>query len=1278
MTYSEEQLRALFQHKFNLQDWTQFLINYLGAQTIRQEPEQLELDPSEGKGFYLGQKATTDNYEIGLFYVQTKTSVVKRRVGLRQIVKPYLRYLVDAALVVFDDGNNWRMSFVCDIKDDSTAPKRYTFVFGDNSNYYKTPVSRFLSLQRNGISFENIKDAFSVEALSKDFYTKLYSWYQWALSDEINVTFPNNPETEKDDRENMNVKMIRLITRLLFVWFIKQKKLIPDNIFDIDFLKQILRNFNPISKEEGNYYNAILQNLFFATLNCAIIDDEGNSRQFASAKSARDTRNLYRYAEMFNISEGEVIKLFSKIPFLNGGLFECLDKPKGLYLNQEYDILYDGFSRNGTRSANGNYKYRAFIPNILFFNNDENQPGLINLLNQYNFTIEENSPNDAVISLDPELLGRVFENLLADFNEETQDSARKSTGSFYTPREIVDYMVDESIMNYLLEKKIPNVDDKCLKELFLNKSLPKCWKSETRNNVAEALKAIKILDPACGSGAFPMGCLHRIVDLEELLCEGTIDKYKLKLAIIENCVYGVDIQPIAMLICKLRFFISLICEQKTVEFNSPETNFGINTLPNLETKFVAANSLISADIRKFENDWTADEELSQLKEELLSIRNNHFLARGRRAKRQSQRQDEAKREEIMAHIVNNATKPDTSLIARWQQEIVKLREEYKKYEKEVWVDKTRPVEVTLFGVIESPDAIFREDINKRKRDEITTQIRSLEISIRKEENKSAIVGFEASVKQITEWNPYDQNSVSSFFDPEWMFCLKGKFDIVIGNPPYISTKGVKEEDKRNYEKEFGFSDDTYNLFTFKGLDLCKEGGALSYITPKTFWTTQTKRNMRDLILSKRIDYVFDTANPFEAVMVDTCITQVTNHPMPVDHEVRFYDGTSNLLEPLQYAPIKQTVFINTQNSVIFKPTELNLRIYELYGQKVKELYDKWWSKIETSKKIANNQKELEAYRASLKPGDVALLGCLTEGGQGLATANNGKYIAVRRSTKWAKNIIDSRPKKLAEAIKKKKISLPELAEFGSEKDFLDSLSEKEIATLFDSLKEKYGRDIFGQGYIYKIIDDSELADVEELTKEEKENGIDTSKNYYVPYDKGDKDGNRWYLETPFAIAWSKENVHYLKTNSGKKGEGMPVVRNPQFYFREGFRWSAINGTRSTNDLKFCYKSKSVNDVQGMSLCCATDKISSKYITAICNADFISKYTEGFVNSTVIFQINDCRQIPVIIPNEYELKELEAMFEEAKKIMLESGEELKAKLNEIKKQLDKKVLLLYHL
>ena len=621
----------------------------------------------------------------------------------------------------------------------------------------------------------------------------------------------------------------------------------------------------------------------------------------------------------------------------------------------------------------------------------------------------------------------------------------------------------------------------------------------------------------------------------------------------------------------------------------------------------------------------------------------------------------------MTHIVNYATLPDNSLIEIWQKEIERLKIELKQYEKEIWVDRTRPVEVTLFGVVETPNSIFREDINKKKRDEINSQIRTLTSNIKKEKSKSEIIGFEAAVKQITEWNPYDQNSVSSFFDPEWMFCLKGKFDIVIGNPPYISTKGVKEDDKKRYEKEFGFSDDTYNLFTFKGLSLCKVGGSLSYITPKTFWTTQTKRNMRDLILLNRIDYIFDTANPFEAVMVDTCITQTTNLPMPKEHKVRFFDGTKDLAAPMQYAPIKQSVFINTQNSVIFKPTDLNLRIYELYGKKVKDLFDKWWDKIETSKKIAKNQKELEAYRASLKPGDVALLGCLTEGGQGLATANNGKYIAVRRSTKWAKNIMESRSKKLAEAMKKKKVRVPGMENYANEKDFLDSLSEKEIATLFDSLKEKYGRDIFGQGYIYKIIDDSELADVDNLTKEEKENGIDTSKNYYVPYDKGDKDGNRWYLETPFAIAWSKENVQFLKTDPKARYQGY------SFYFREGLCWSDIN----TTFLKCRKKEKSIHDVKSMSIFGVSDLVEEDYIITLINSTFISYYVDNFVNNTQTFQINDARQLPIVIPQKEENEQ--AIKFVTKAIRIKKGDVLaNESLDTIQKEVDLYVEKLYHL
>ena len=836
-TYTSDSLRNIFQSSFNVAQWYSFLQHFFNASELKKEPERI-IENTSDEGYYLGNINTTDSYRIGLFHYNIRQgSVANKRVGLRNLVKSFINPTwgeFDAALVVFDSGDHWRLSFICDIKGEATSPKRYTFVLGDKGSCYNTPVARFIDLQQKGLSFTNIKEAFSVEALSKDFYNKLYNWYLWALSEDINVTFPNNPNTEKDDRENINIKLIRMITRLLFVWFIKQKQLVPDSIFNPEQLKSILVDFDETSHIDGNYYNAILQNLFFATLNCAIRDEDGNPRRFATSKYGRDTRNLYRYKEMFQQKEEEILKLFDKVPFLNGGLFECLDKPKDLYLNQEYDIFYDGFSRNATKSSNGNFKYRAFVPNILFFNDDENQPGLINLLKQYNFTIEENSPTDAVISLDPELLGRVFENLLAAYNPETQESARKSTGSFYTPRPIVDYMVDEAIKTYLLGKRLDRISEEKLNALFKERTVSTDWTDSDKDAIANALKQVKILDPACGSGAFPMGCLLRIVDIIELLKGDTIDRYQLKLTIIENCVYGVDIQPIAMLICKLRFFISLICEQNDFDFNSPGTNFGINTLPNLETKFVAANTLISADIRNYEDDWTNDEKLDSMKEKLLCIRNDHFLAKGRVAKKRSERQDNATRQQLLDYIVSHAQKPDLEKIAAYERLLQHLSDELELYKKEVWVDKTHPVEQTLFGVVEHPDSLFREDINKKKRNELTVRIKATKAEIAKEQNKGEITGFEAAVKQITEWNPYDQNSVSSFFDPEWMFCLKEKFDIVIGNPPYIQLQNNGSELAKLYEpcdyKTFAKTGDIYCLFYERGWQLLKPKGHLCYIT----------------------------------------------------------------------------------------------------------------------------------------------------------------------------------------------------------------------------------------------------------------------------------------------------------------------------------------------------------------------------------------------------------------------------------------------------------------
>jgi hypothetical protein len=318
------------------------------------------------------------------------------------------------------------------------------------------------------------------------------------------------------------------------------------------------------------------------------------------------------------------------------------------------------------------------------------------------------------------------------------------------------------------------------------------------------------------------------------------------------------------------------------------------------------------------------------------------------------------------------------------------------------------------------------------------------------------------------------------------------------------------------------------------------------------------------------------------------------------------------------------------------------------------------------------------YRKSLKPGDLTLLGCLTEGGVGLQTGDNGKYIAVRKSTKWAKNILESRPKKLDEAIKKHKIKITALQAFAKTVDYLSSLSEGEIAKLFDELKEKYGRDIFGQGYLYRLVDDTEIADVEKLTQDEKENGIGTSKKYYVPYDKGDKDGNRWYLETPFAIAWSKENIRYLKTNSGKKGEGMPVVRNPQYNFREGFCWSDIN----TVFLKCRQKQQTINDVKSMSLYSLTDIAPEYYIICIINSKFMSYYVNDFINNTQTFQINDARQLPIVIPSKDNLEVFKKLFSCALEIKTSqfanriSNHKVEEKLSRIQEELDKEVNELY--
>ena len=887
MTYNSDNLRSLFQGKFNQQSWYQFLKDFFRATELKSVPEKI-IGSTEGeRGYYLGNIETSDSYRIGFFqYDITNSDVTRKRVGLRNLVKSFVNPSwgeFDAALVVFDSHDAWRLSFVCDIKGEKTSPKRYTFVFGDCTNYYNTPVSRFLSLQRNSINFDNIKDAFSVEALTKQFYQDLFEWYQWATDEQTGVYFPNLTSTTDDDRDGIDIHIIRLITRIMFVWFIKQKGLVPERLFNTDYLKTILKDFAPMSSESGNYYNAILQNLFFATLNRAIEDEDGKRRGFAKLKGHRDVKNLYRYEEMFSIGENDVIRLFSEVPFLNGGLFECLDKTvtnDGV----EKSYYYDGFSRNDAQFANGHFKHRAFLPNTLFF---KPEVGLISILSRYNFTIEENTPNEQQVALDPELLGKVFENLLGAYNPETKETARNQSGSFYTPREIVNYMVDESLITYL-------GDTPLVRSLFKDDFHYDQSKAVEYKAIVDRLKQIKVLDPACGSGAFPMGLLNRMVEIVEHISPNE-KTYELKLAFIENCIYGSDIQSIAAQITKLRFFISLICN---CEKDDTKPNYGIPTLPNLETKFVAANSLISKKKREQQLNLYESPEIEPTKQALQNIRHQHFSAKTAGRKIALRKQDEELRERL-------------ALLLR--------QDEY--YD--------------------------RED-----------------------------------ARQLAEWNPYDQNAVAKFFDPEWMFGVKEGFDIVIGNPPYIQLQNNGGELAKLYEncgyKTFARTGDIYCLFYERGWQLLKRGGHLCFITSNKWMRAGYGEKTREFFATKTNPMLlidFAGVKIFESATVDTNIllfakSENKHETICAVTNKENKDSVKNLSDFVQQQNIICD-FSNSDSWVILSPIEQSIkRKIEAIGTPLKD----WDIQINYGIKTGFN----DAFIISTEKRNDILSNCLTE------------------------------------------------------------------------------------------------------------------------------------------------------------------------------------------------------------------------------------------------------------------------------------------------------------
>jgi adenine-specific DNA-methyltransferase len=688
-------------------------------------------------------------------------------------------------------------------------------------------------------NFQDLHNAWQktldTKELNKQFYQKLFNWYLWALRE---VRFPQmrNEKDMVDDKVHQSESLIRLLTRLLFVWFMKEKGLITSGLFNPEFLNQILRNFGGNNGNETIFYKAILQNLFFATLNQPIEKRKILGKGFNPAEYGDPL--VYRFDDLF-VQPEKMPEYFKDIPFLNGGLFECLDQKKDS--ENAIEIRLDGFSTKKSKQVHlpDKYFFGEYSGIDLSTEYDDTKKrsitvnGIIDILSAYKFTIEESTPVEEEIALDPELLGKVFENLLASYNPETQTTARKQTGSFYTPREIVNYMVDESLIQHL--KNAVDDEDR-LRKLFSfeENAEAKLFDANETKALIMAIDDCKILDPACGSGAFPMGALQKITHILHKLdpenkiwfdmvignlpsymqaeARKKLEKenwnYVRKLGIVQQCLYGVDIQPIAVQIAKLRFFISLLVDQQA---KPGEPNMGYEPLPNLDFKLVAANTLIGAPaniaIEAYAKDALPNFE---------RLTNEYFSA-----------VDERKQE------IKEEIRKNVKVIVAANQRAINM-----------WIDKS-------------------------------TRERNTATAARKKQMEKQLQQFE---QDLTYWNSFPniyKNESVAFFETSYFFPqVKEGFDVVIGNPPYVEAKKLKDVSQilRKYYTTYSGTADLYVYFYENGIRLLRPNGNLVFITSNKFVKTSYGENLRKYLISIKINEIIDftDVHVFEA-LVASCI-----------------------------------------------------------------------------------------------------------------------------------------------------------------------------------------------------------------------------------------------------------------------------------------------------------------------------------------------------------------------------------------------------------------------
>ena len=761
-----DKLKDILQSNYNRGEWRNVLTFLSGNKNLlkpRLEPKEIVLTTQKATNivkhlFELGTLETTDGVTLPIFEIelQDNIKIEYNKVGVNQLIKEYI--LKDAgkgAIATYhyadEDKTEWRFSFISkfggseffdEVEDVETNPKKYTYIFGTPEEH-RTALERLYNLEQSRFRLEDFFEAFNVEPVSNNFFKEYKNFYLDFVS-HLSSNEQCKEVFEAENTEDVEKDIRNFVKRLL------------GRIVFLYFLqKKHWLGASDTSYTDGD--TNFLFNLFEADKEQFYTN--WLSKLFFNALNTPDRKN-----DAFSLPNGSTVC----VPFLNGGLFEEHQEPK----------------------AHKTLKFPGFLFEELF-----------TFFNGYNFTIHENSPEDHTVAVDPEMLGNIFENLLEDNNDK---------GTFYTPKEIVHYMTQESLIEYL-NTHLNSLSKVQIENLIKNQVMDGVSKEDLKP-IEVLIDKVKICDPAIGSGAFPMGLLQEIFSLKAFI-HFALDRPQsdwhpadIKQNIIQNSIYGVDLEEDAVDIARLRFWLSLVVDEEKPK-----------PLPNLDYKIMQGNSLLESfegiplnntnlfnapsdrNITLFEEpevDYGIGDDIKKLMDDYFNPKNY----------RKKQAIHKAIDKKVIDYI-------DKCLEGFENQKLIELA-----------------------GAKQS---LKRKTELKQKTQPILKEIEQIQNTLNRKGNAR---------KKLVE---FEEKSARPYF--LWHLFFKdvfedGGFDIVIGNPPYVQLQKMGDEatklQNESY-KTFRRTGDIYTLFYEKGNTVLKNKGILSYITSNTWMRTKFGEGLRE-------------------------------------------------------------------------------------------------------------------------------------------------------------------------------------------------------------------------------------------------------------------------------------------------------------------------------------------------------------------------------------------------------------------------------------------------